>query len=168
MQSWHWSILLCSEPWLFRDPSFPENQVGDSMTHVTRILALGSLAIMAVFAPGMPKPTALSQVPYSTPGQYPPAPYQAGPAQGMPQEEMPQEYAFRPDLSNPEFGNCLQLEKNWKALWERYTNYFQQVRMMHPGSPQFGQATRILQQMKMELDHAWNAFRSQCIYFPRR
>jgi len=138
------------------------------MIPVRRFLVLGSLAIMVALLHGMTIPTALAQAPYSAPGQYRSAPDQARPGRGVPQAEMPQEYAFRPDLSNPEFGNCLQLEKNWKGLWDRYTNYYHQVAMMHPGSPQFGQATRVLQHMKMELDAAWNAFSSQCIYFPRR
>jgi hypothetical protein len=98
---------------------------------------------------------------------YPSAPYQGGRPPMSSQQEMPSEYAFRPDLSNPEYGACLQLEKNWKALWHRYSQYYNQVRMMHPGDPQFGPATRYLQNMKMELDAAWNTFRNNCIYFPR-
>lgn len=83
------------------------------------------------------------------------------------QQQMPPEYAFRPDLSNPEYGNCLQWERNWKTLWYRYSEYYNQVRMMHPGDQRFGPATRYLQSMKMELDAAWNTFRNNCIYFPR-
>jgi hypothetical protein len=138
------------------------------MRDMKHILAAGSTTILVVFVSGLFMSVAHGQIPYPAQGQRPMGPYQAGPGQGPPQANMPQEYAFRPDLSNPEFGNCLQLEKNWKAFWERYTNYYEQVRMMHPGSPQFGQATRVLQHMKMELDAAWNAFQGQCIYFPRR
>lgn len=100
-------------------------------------------------------------------GQYSPMPYQRVGPPGTPQQKMPSEYAFRPDLSNPEYGNCLQLEKNWKALWHRYNQYYNQVQMMNPGHPQFGPTTRYLQGMKLELDAAWNTFRSNCIYFPR-
>ncbi|MDQ1237959.1 MAG: hypothetical protein QG577_143 [Thermodesulfobacteriota bacterium] len=141
---------------------------GCQMNNVKHIIVLAWATIFLVFLLGFSVPVPQTQVPYPAQGQRPMGQSQAGPRQGLPQVDMPQEYAFRPDLSNPEFGNCLQLEKNWKALWERYTNYYEQVRMMHPGSPQFGQATRILQHMKMELDAAWNAFQGQCIYFPRR
>jgi hypothetical protein len=79
-----------------------------------------------------------------------------------------QEYAFRPDLTNPEFGECLQLEKNWKVLWGRYTQMYEQTRWMHPSNSQYIQTTYYLQQLKMQLDAAWNTFSSRCIYFPTR
>lgn len=96
-----------------------------------------------------------------------PAPSQR-PSVRQQQPSRPPEYAFRPDLTNPEFGECLQLEKNWKALWGNYTQMYEQTRWMQPNSPQYVQTTYYLQQLKMQLDDAWNAFSSRCIYFPRR
>lgn len=78
-----------------------------------------------------------------------------------------QEYVFRPELTNPEYGECLQLEKNWKSLWTNYAQVYEQTRWMPPNSPQYVQTTYYLQQLKMQLDAAWNTF-SKCIHFPRR
>lgn len=86
----------------------------------------------------------------------------------MPNAQQSLEYAFRPDLSNPEYGECLQLEKQWKALWANYTQYYNQARMMYPGNPQYAQITYYLQNLKPQLDAAWNAFSGKCVYFPKR
>jgi hypothetical protein len=88
------------------------------------------------------------------------------PAQQQPQQ--PQEYAFRPDLTNPQFGECLNLEKNWKALWQRYAQEYQRFRMMNPSDSQYQQMAYYLQGLKQQLDAAWNSFSEQCVYFPRR
>jgi hypothetical protein len=88
-----------------------------------------------------------------------------------PPQQAPQpssgEYAFRPDLSNPEYGQCLQLEKQWKSLWNTYNQYYQQARTMPPNSAEHSQTAYYLQQLRMQMDTAWNNFSSRCIYFRR-
>jgi len=100
-----------------------------------------------------------------------PQPVPSVPAQPQPvpqQQDQALEYAFRPDLTNPEFGQCLNLEKQWKDLWQRYYQIYSQVRMMNPNDPQYAQATYYATTMKSQLDAAWNDFSSRCVYFPRR
>lgn len=112
---------------------------------------------------------AWSQIPYPPQAPVPEYGANSAPSPGRRQLQQPtQEYAFRPELTNPEYGECLQLEKHWKELSNSYAHYYQQARMMHPGNPQYPQMTNFLQQMKMQLDAAWNNFSSRCIYFPRR
>jgi len=86
------------------------------------------------------------------------------------QPQQPLEYAFRPDLTNPEYGECLRLEKNWQALWQRYAQAYQQFMMMRPNDPQYRQMAAYAQGIKQQLDAAWNAFSGKCVYFspPRR
>jgi len=108
------------------------------------------------YAPPGPPPPARPAPP---PGVAPPAP--------QPQQR-PMEYAFRPDLTNPEYGECLQLEKGWQGLWQRYAQYYQQFRSTRPDDPQYQQLAYIMQQLKSQLDTAWNEFSSRCVYFPRR
>lgn len=88
------------------------------------------------------------------------------PTQQQPQQ--PQEYAFRPDLTNPQYGECLNLEKNWKGLWQRYAQEYQRFRMMSPSDSQYQQMAYYLQGLKQQLDAAWNTFSGQCVYFPRQ
>jgi len=78
------------------------------------------------------------------------------------------EYAFRPNLTNPEYGECLQLEKGWQGLWQRYAQFYQSLQGMSPSDPQYSQTVYFMQQLKNQLDAAWNDFSSKCIYFPRR
>lgn len=78
------------------------------------------------------------------------------------------EYAFRPDLTNPEYGECLQLERNWKNLYHKYYQMYSYVRTMSPGDPQYAQTAYYVQHLKSQLDMAWNSFSSKCVYFPRR
>jgi hypothetical protein len=106
-----------------------------------------------------------AQAPYPMPGR--PAPQPMPP----PQPQMPQqplEYAFRPELTNPEYGECLTLEKNWRDLWNRYYQLFQHTRTANPADPHYQTFIYQAQQLKMQLDIAWQAFSSKCIYFPRR
>lgn len=106
-----------------------------------------------------------AQGPYPVPR--PPAPQQAHP----PPPQVPQqplEYAFRPELTNPEYGECLTLEKNWRDCWNRYYQLWQQTRMANPADPYYQMMIYQAQQLKMQLDIAWQAFSSKCIYFPRR
>jgi hypothetical protein len=106
-------------------------------------------------------------------GQYPmqPPPAQMGPPPGAPpsgpaqQPQRPLEYAYRPDLSNPEFGECLQLEKRWQSLWQSYAQAYQTATSMTPRHPQYQQQASYVNSLKAQLDAAWNAF-SKCIYFP--
>ncbi len=106
------------------------------------------------------------QAPYPT--QQPAAPGRAT-SQAIPpasQPQQPLEYAFRPDLSNPEYGECLGLEKHWRALWQKYAQAYQQVMMMRPNDPQYRQMALHAQNLKQQLDAAWNGFSGKCVYFP--
>jgi hypothetical protein len=107
------------------------------------------------------------QVPRVQPGPGGLPMQQPPPQQPQPQSQQPLEYAFRPDLSNPQFGECLNLEKNWKVLWQRYAQEYQRFRMMSPSDSQYRQMAAYLQGLKQQLDAAWNTFSEQCIYFPR-
>ncbi len=87
---------------------------------------------------------------------------------GPPQRQAPAEYAFRPDLTNPQFGECLRLEKNWKALYQQYYQYYQSFRMMARNDPRTMEMSYFLNTLKSQLDAAWRNFSSRCIYFPKR
>ncbi|AFM26408.1 hypothetical protein [Desulfomonile tiedjei] len=95
----------------------------------------------------------------------PPGPPVQQPPQGM---QQPTEYAFRPDLTNPQFGECLNLEKQWKMLYQHYVQEYQRAQMMNPRDPNYGMVTRQMQNLKYQLDNAWNTFSSRCVYFPRQ
>ena len=82
------------------------------------------------------------------------------------QHQQSQEYAFRPDLSNADYGQCLGLEKNWRDLWHRYAQGYQQARSLHPQDPRYAQMSYYLADLKRRLDAAWYQFSSRCIYFP--
>ena len=104
--------------------------------------------------------------------QYPP---QTGPPPGGPPPPMrqapqdrPAEYAFRPDLTNPQYGKCLQMEKQWQQLWQQYYQQYYQHRNMNPADPSYAQLTWHLQNLRQQLDAAWSQFSSQCIYFRTR
>ncbi|HMK35127.1 MAG TPA: hypothetical protein VK463_08675 [Desulfomonilaceae bacterium] len=128
---------------------------------------LAALLGLLVVAPACP-----AQVPYGQPpapmGQpipgRPPGPQQ----QSQQQFQQPSAYAFRPDLTNPQFGECLNLEKTWKALWQRYAQEYQRFRMMNPRDAQYQQMALYLQGLKRQLDVAWDTFSSRCVYFPRQ
>lgn len=107
-----------------------------------------------------------AQGPY--PPQTGPPPGAYGPPMGQAPEQQPLEYAFRPDLTNPQYGQCLQIEKQWRHLWEQYYQYYQQHRTMNPADPAYAQLTWHLRNLKQQLDAAWSQFSSQCIYFPTR
>ncbi len=109
--------------------------------------------------------------------QYPAPQQQYGPPQQpqyrgpqyapqQPSGQPPLEYAFRPDLTNPQYGECLQLEKNWRALAERYYQLYSQARAMqnHPG---YAQMTWRLRTLRGQMDAAWQTFSSRCVYFPQ-
>jgi hypothetical protein len=108
---------------------------------------------------------ASAQAPYPAPPPMPPPPGQPG--QPAPGPQQPLEYAFRPDLTNPQYGECLNLEKNWKMLWQQYAQAYQQARWMNPRDPQYAQMSYYLRNLKTQLDAAWQNFSSRCVYFPR-
>ncbi len=105
----------------------------------------------------------LGQAPF--PGQFPPA-QPMGPPQQVQGQQQPTEYAFRPDLTNPEFGECLNLEKIWRAAWQRYAQEYQRARMMSPSDPQYPQMSYYLRNLKQQLDTTWQTFSGRCVYFP--
>ena len=84
------------------------------------------------------------------------------------QPQQPLEYAFRPDLSNPQYGECLNLERRWKNLWQTYYQLYNQARMMNPSDPQYAQMANYVNYMKRQLDSAWADFSQRCVYFPNR
>jgi hypothetical protein len=96
--------------------------------------------------------------------QAPPPMLAPPPAQ---QNQPPAEYAFRPDLTNPQFGECLQLEKNWKMLWQRYAQEYQRAQMINPRDPNYAQVSYYMRSLKAQLDAAWQNFSSRCVYFPQ-
>jgi hypothetical protein len=118
-------------------------------------------------APVVPGQPGYAQQPVPQPQMQMQQPYPTQQPGAQPQGEA-LEYAFRPDLTNPEFGMCLQLEKNWKGLWERYYQLYHQARMMNPNDPQYAQLAYYLNVLKSQLDTAWYEFSSRCVYFPRR
>ena len=129
------------------------------------IIAMAAIMLMALAADAV-----RSQPPY--PAQPPQAPMGPGP-QGAPpgapqQMQRPLEYAFRPDLTNPEYGECLQLERSWKALWQSYAQAYQTAVNMSPQHPQYQQMAGYVNSLKARLDVAWNEFSSKCVYFPSR
>ncbi len=116
-----------------------------------------------------------AQQPY--PGQMP-APHGPPPAPGQPQapsrqqmpgqQQMPAEYAFRPDLTNPEYGRCLNLEKHWKNMWQMYAHQYQVFRSMGPRDPRAVRLSYFLRDLRGKLDAAWENFSRACVYFPRQ
>src|SRR5271157_2435596 len=74
-------------------------------------------------APGYPQMQPAPGHPQAQPApghpQAPPAQPMQPPAPGPPaqQQQMPGEYAFRADLTNPQYGECLGLERTWQANW---------------------------------------------------
>lgn len=130
---------------------------------VTAILMIGLCVLSPAqgpYAPQAPEPPqAIPLGPRTAP---PPPPPQTG------QGEKSLEYAFRPELTNDEYGRCLKMEKHWKSLWQRYYDYYRQFAYGNPEDPSYAQAGYHLNQLKQELDGAWNAFSGQCVYFPAR
>ena len=122
--------------------------------------------VILLFTPFMGIESPNAQYPGPPPG--PPmgsaAPQQMAPYQ---QQQQPLEYAFRPDLSNPEYGACLNLEKRWKALYQNYYSAYNQARMMNPRDPQYAQMANYVNSMKAQMDAAWADFSGRCVYFPR-
>ena len=110
--------------------------------------------------------------PQQAPG-YPqalPAPPVQPPAPGSPvqQQQMPGDYAFRADLTNPQYGECLGLERTWQANWYRYAAEYQRAMLINPKDPTYPQMTLYIQGLRQQLDQSWNIFSSKCIYFPTR
>ena len=120
--------------------------------------------------------TLWGQAAYPPQGSYPPQgpppqQYQAPPPAQAPQQyQAPQqqqlEYAFRPDLTNPQFGECLQLEAQWKALYQQYYQNYQRARSINPRDPAYARYSYYLRDLKRQLDAAWSNFSGRCVYFP--
>jgi hypothetical protein len=110
--------------------------------------------------------TAWCQAPY--PGQPmqpgPPPAYQPAPGQ---QQQEPAKYAFRSDLTNPQYGECLNLERQWQNFWHMYAAEYAKASRMNPRDPVYAQMTYRMQALKRQLDVAWANFSGKCIYFPR-
>ena len=109
-----------------------------------------------------------AQAPPSYPMTVPPGP--TAPPGSPPGGQVPRQggtqYAFRPDLSNPEYGQCLNLEKNWQNLWHTYNQLYHQATSMNQRDPNYVQMTYQLRDLKQQLDAAWHTFSSRCVYFP--
>ncbi len=117
--------------------------------------------------PGVPQAPQIQPSGPQFPPQSPPrATPQRGPVQ--PPQQMPEEYAFRPNLTNPEFGECLQLERNWKTLWNSYYQAYYHAQSLPPSDPQYRQMAAYVNSLRYQLDAAWSAFSQKCIYFPRQ
>jgi hypothetical protein len=129
-------------------------------------VVFGSMPMQAwCQAPGYPQAQPAPVYPQPQPVQ-PMQPLAPGPP--AQQQQMPGEYAFRGDLTNPEYGECLALERTWQANWYRYAAEYQRAIMMNPKDPNFPQMTRYIQGLKQQLDQSWSIFSSKCIYFPNR
>ncbi len=77
-----------------------------------------------------------------------------------------QKYAYRPDLTNPQYGQCLKMEEQYWKMWEEYNQLYQTANTMYPGDPRYARITRYLQGLSQRMNQAWSAFSSRCIYFP--
>lgn len=114
--------------------------------------------------PAQPAPGYPQQPMYPPQGQPPPQ----APAQAPPQGQQPATYAFRPNLSNPEYGECLQIERQWKDLWNQYYQQYENYRRWGYADPnQAGIWQHHLSSLRQQLDQAWQNFSGRCIYFPR-
>lgn len=160
-------------------------RIGRIMHHWVAKVAFG-LAIGVVLALALDAAAQLPQPPSAPLAPVPPHPGlrpQRAPQQQMPpaaqspqppQQQQTQpggqqlEYAFRPDLTNPEFGMCLKLEKNWRALWQEYNQLYNQLRMMNPQDPRYAQWAQYAHALKARHDAAWQNFTNSCVYFPHR
>ena len=128
------------------------------------VLEVAAQPLRPPAAPALPLPQRAPQRPVPPAAQPTPVPPQ--------QQNQPSgqglEYAFRPDLTNPEFGMCLKMEKNWRALWQQYMQVYNQLRMMSPQDPRYAQMMRYAYSLKARHDAAWQNFTNRCVYFPRR
>jgi hypothetical protein len=131
------------------------------------LLSLMLLQISAALAQMQYQPTMPPQTPILPPQQmYPGTPGQAQSVPpNPPQGQGSVQYAFRPDLSNPEYGQCLQMEKQWKALYQRYYQEYERIRLY---GYQQGDSGAYLQSLRQQMDAAWNNFSSRCVYFPKQ
>jgi hypothetical protein len=137
----------------------------------TRFAAFASVIALIILpmaawcqAPGYPQAQPAPSYPQTAPVQpmQPPAP---GPP--VPQQMQP-EYAFRGDLTNQQYGECLGLERTWQANWQRYAVEYQRAMSVSTKDPIYPQVTWYVQGLKQQLDQSWNTFSSKCLYFPPR
>ncbi|MFH0824113.1 MAG: hypothetical protein V2B18_15285 [Pseudomonadota bacterium] len=117
-------------------------------------------------APTAPRPPfPVPHDPSQQRGLRPSVPESPGAAQ---RQQAPFHYALRPELSNPEYCECLKMEKHWKALWQTYTQIYNQAQAMNRADPRYGPTTYQAANIKQQLDAAWYAFSNRCVYFPER
>lgn len=132
---------------------------------------VGAMAVMVFLGSLFFPQQAGSQAPFQGVPQAPPIqPMQRQPQRVpvQPPQQIPSEYAYKPNLSNPEFGECLQLERNWKTLWNSYYQAYYHAQSMRPSDPQYQQMAAYVNNLRYQLDAAWSNFSQKCIYFPRR
>jgi hypothetical protein len=122
---------------------------------------------MAPYGQGQATPPPYPQPPQQSPGQYAPQAPSGQPYPGA-QQQQPMRYAFRPELSNQQYGECLGLERNWKNLWQQYAQGYRQAQSMNTSDPRYVQMTYYLANLRSQVDAAWNAFSGKCIYFRSR
>ncbi len=137
--------------------------------HISGGVLLGASVIFLIMpmtavcqAPGYPQAQPAPVYPQPAPGQ----PVQPTAPPSALQQPMPAEYAFRGDLTNDQYGECLGLERTWQANWHRYAYEYQRAMMVSNKDPIYPQITWYVQGIKQQLDQSWNAFSSKCIYFP--
>jgi hypothetical protein len=153
------------------------------MKYLTELIVIAALVVATLPTaawsqspldpPGAPGIPFLPWEPPGAPSQQPPTPTPYGPQPGQPQypaaqQQQQEAYAFRPDLTNPQYGECLGLEKTWKILWQRYAQGYQQMQSASPSDPRYVQMSYYLADLRRQLDAAWNVFSSKCIYFRSR
>ncbi|MGC8604923.1 MAG: hypothetical protein ACP5VS_14735 [Desulfomonilaceae bacterium] len=124
----------------------------------TFLVILASMPFMGIESPN-------AQYPGQPPG--PPMGYATPQTSPYQQQQQPLEYAFRPDLTNPEYGECLNLEKRWKALYQSYYSAYSQASMLNLRDPQYAQMANYVNGMKAQMDAAWASFSGRCVYFPK-
>lgn len=88
--------------------------------------------------------------------------------QPSPQGQGNLEYAFRPNLTNPEYGQCLKMEQHFQGLYNQYTQLYNQYTVTPTSHPNYAQLANHLNQLRVQLENAWQTFAAQCIYFPSR
>ncbi len=102
--------------------------------------------------------------PYSQPGSQ----YQQGsyPSVAPSPDQPGLRYAFRPDLNNYQYGQCLTMERQYMEMWHQYREAYMKITMMGQRHPMYGALTQQIQAMKQQMDTLWNNFSGTCIYYP--
>jgi hypothetical protein len=172
--------IICQVEWLPPSHTSTSTAKGTARYGMAQLLTVLWLASLLLASPASAQnpyvPPAAPMAPYGPQppvAQYPqpaaprPGPYTPQAAPGA-QQQQPLHYAFRPDLSNQQYGECLGLEQNWKNLWQQYAQGYQQVQYMNQSDPRYAQLTYYLADLRRQVDAAWAAFSSKCVYFRAR